>query len=74
MPRAPTSLSLSPGTLSQCKPDSVFESDITREMGSEFEFPKTWCCQLEASSCHADATYRHCDHKVGRPFVEFAYP
>jgi hypothetical protein len=41
MPRAPTSLSLSPGILSQCNPDSVFESDITREMGSEFEFPKT---------------------------------
>jgi hypothetical protein len=42
MPRAPTSLSLSPGTLSQCRPDNVLESEITREIGSEFEFPNTW--------------------------------
>lgn len=41
MPRAPTSLSLSPGNLSQCRPESVFERDITRDMGSELEFPKT---------------------------------
>jgi hypothetical protein len=42
MPRAATSLSLSPGILSQCSPDSVLESEMTREMGSEFELPKTW--------------------------------
>lgn len=41
MPRAPTSSSLSPGTLSQCRPLSVCESERTREMGSEFELPKT---------------------------------
>lgn len=41
MPRAPTSLSLSPGILSQWRPEMVFESEITREMGREFEFPKT---------------------------------
>jgi hypothetical protein len=44
MPRAATSLSLSPGTLSQCRPDRVFESEITREMGNELELPKTWRC------------------------------
>jgi hypothetical protein len=36
--------------LSQCKPDSVFESEITREMGSELEFPKTWSNQLTSYS------------------------
>lgn len=41
MPRAPTSLSLSPGILSQCRPEMVLESDMTREMGRELEFPKT---------------------------------
>jgi hypothetical protein len=51
MPRAPTSLSLSPGTLSQCRPDSVFESEMTREIGSEFEFPKTLDCQFGLLLC-----------------------
>jgi hypothetical protein len=74
MPRAPTSLSLSPGILSQCKPDSVFERDITREMGNEFEFPKTWGCELISPSCTFDMPYRHCDHKVGSSLVESAYP
>jgi hypothetical protein len=27
--------------LSQCKPESVFERDITSEIGREFELPKT---------------------------------
>lgn len=51
IPRAPTSLSLSPGILSQCRPDSVFESEMTREIGSELEFPKTWTCQSVSHSC-----------------------
>jgi hypothetical protein len=38
-------LSLSPGTLSQCNPESVFDSEMTSEMGREFELPKTWLCQ-----------------------------
>lgn len=42
MPRAATSSSLSPGTLSQCRPWSVCEREMTSEMGSEFEFPKTY--------------------------------
>ena len=41
IPRAPTSSSLSPGTLSQCNPFIVRESERTREMGNEFEFPNT---------------------------------
>ena len=73
MPRAPTSLSLSPGTLSQCSPWSVCESDMTREMGSEFEFPKTWVSQLMSLWKHsANTTYRHGNNKVGRPLVELA--
>lgn len=53
MPRAPTSLSLSPGSLSQCRPDSVLEREMTREMGRELEFPKTWGCQLESHVLYA---------------------
>jgi hypothetical protein len=49
MPRAATSLSLSPGILSQCKPDRVFEREMTRDIGSEFELPKTWLCQSSGS-------------------------
>lgn len=45
MPRAPTSLSLSPGTLSQCRPDNVLDSEMTSEMGSELELPKTYSRQ-----------------------------
>jgi len=41
MPRAATSLSLSPGIRSQCKPDSVLEREMTRDMGNELELPKT---------------------------------
>lgn len=41
MPRAATSSSLSPGILSQCKPFKVADSEITREIGNEFEFPNT---------------------------------
>lgn len=51
MPRAPTSLSLSPGTLSQCRPERVLEREMTREMGSEFEFPKTCRCQPVSPLC-----------------------
>lgn len=42
MPRAATSSSLSPGILSQCRPFNVADSEMTREIGREFEFPKTW--------------------------------
>ena len=42
MPRAATSSSLSPGTLSQCSPLIVWESDSTRDIGREFELPKTY--------------------------------
>ena len=41
MPRLATSLSLSPGIASQWSPEMVLESEMTREMGREFELPKT---------------------------------
>lgn len=41
MPRAATSSSLSPGILSQCSPLSVCDNEMTSDIGSEFEFPKT---------------------------------
>ena len=41
MPRAPTSSSLSLGTLSQCRPRNVCDREITSDIGRELEFPKT---------------------------------
>lgn len=74
MPRAPTSLSLSPGILSQCRPLSVLESEMTSEMGSELEFPKTWSCQLRNAQRGWGTPYGHGHDKVGGPLVEPAYP
>jgi hypothetical protein len=46
---------------------------MTREIGSEFEFPKTLDCQFGLLLCTGNTTYRHGDDKVGGSFVEPAY-
>jgi hypothetical protein len=69
MPRAPTSLSLSPGSLSQCRPEIVLESEMMREIGRELEFPKTYF--ISGRTCFTRrATYSHSDDEVGLPFLE----
>ena len=53
MPLAATSLSLSPGIWSQCRPLSVLDKESTREMGRELEFPKTWGMSVRAGTLRA---------------------
>ena len=43
---------------------------MTREIGSEFEFPKTWTLISRGSSSSVGDTYSHCDDEVGLPLLE----
>ena len=48
---------------------------MTREMGNEFEFPKTWGCQFVWLTGHTmNPTYCHGNDKIGGSLVELAYP
>jgi hypothetical protein len=64
MPLAPTSSSLSFGTLSQCKPRRVWEREMTSDIGRELEFPKT-CVSLSLIYRQEEGeAYPHRDDKV----------
>lgn len=71
MPRAATSLSLSPGTLSQCKPERVFDREMTREIGSELELPKTWHVSY-VSELEMRTSHRHGYQEIGGALFESA--